>query len=139
MIVTAEGPLRRAQILPFFAKLPPCLIGMEACGTSHHWARELTGPGHTVKLMPPEMRFEDARGFSGSLVFNTRYIETVAAGGEWSPAWSSGGTQKRGRCSCDGSSMFGHGWRMCADEDCTPHLPAQAQLGSTTAAAQYAV
>ena len=45
--------LRRSQVLPFFAKLPPCLVGMEACGTSHHWARELTTFGHQVKLMPP--------------------------------------------------------------------------------------
>ncbi len=39
--------------MPFFSKLPPCLIGMEACGTSHHWARELVGLGHEVRLMPP--------------------------------------------------------------------------------------
>ena len=45
--------LRRAQVLPFFAKLPPCLVGMEACGTSHHWARELAKLGHEVRLMPP--------------------------------------------------------------------------------------
>ena len=45
--------LRRAQVLPFFAKLPSCLIGMEACGTSHHWARELRKLGHEVRLMPP--------------------------------------------------------------------------------------
>jgi len=45
--------LRRAQILPFFAKLPPCLVGIEACGTSHHWARELIKLGHQVRLMPP--------------------------------------------------------------------------------------
>jgi transposase len=45
--------LRRAQVLPFFAKLPPCRIGVEACGTSHHWARELTKLGHEVRLMPP--------------------------------------------------------------------------------------
>jgi transposase len=45
--------LRRSQVLPFFAKLPPCLVGMEACGTSHHWARELTRLGHNVRLMPP--------------------------------------------------------------------------------------
>jgi transposase len=45
--------LRRSQMLPFFAKLPPCLVGMEACGTSHHWARELTRLGHEVRLMPP--------------------------------------------------------------------------------------
>ena len=40
-------------MIPFFSKLPPCLIGMEACGTSHHWARELAGLGHEVRLMPP--------------------------------------------------------------------------------------
>ena len=45
--------LRRSQLLPFFRKLPPCLIGMEACGTSHHWARELAALGHEVRLMPP--------------------------------------------------------------------------------------
>src|ERR1700731_5490125 len=45
--------LRRSQMLLFFAKLPPCLVGIEACGTSHHWARELIKLGHQVRLMPP--------------------------------------------------------------------------------------
>jgi transposase len=45
--------LRRSQMLPFFAKLPSCLVGIEACGTSHHWARELIKLGHEVRLMPP--------------------------------------------------------------------------------------
>jgi transposase len=45
--------LPRAELLSFLASLPPCLIGMEACATSHHWARELIKLGHTVKLMPP--------------------------------------------------------------------------------------
>jgi len=45
--------LRRAEVLSFFAGLEPCLIGMEACATSHYWARELAKFGHTVKLMPP--------------------------------------------------------------------------------------
>jgi transposase len=40
-------------VIPFFTKLPPCLTGMEACGTSHHWARELVALGHEVRLMPP--------------------------------------------------------------------------------------
>ena len=51
--VAFNRPLRRAQMLPFFAKLEPCLIGMEACGTSHYWGRELSALGHEVKLMPP--------------------------------------------------------------------------------------
>lgn len=45
--------LRRRQVLPFFKKQPPCLIGIEACATSHHWAREISKLGHEVRLMPP--------------------------------------------------------------------------------------
>lgn len=51
--VIVRKALRRAQVLSFFAQLPPCLIGMEACGSAHYWARELSKLGHTVKLMPP--------------------------------------------------------------------------------------
>jgi transposase len=47
-------PLKRADVLKFFANLPPCLIGMEACGSAHHWARKLAEFGHTVKLMAPQ-------------------------------------------------------------------------------------
>jgi len=43
----------RTRILPFFAKLEPCLIGIEACSSAHYWGRELTALGHQVKLMPP--------------------------------------------------------------------------------------
>jgi transposase len=45
--------LRRRQVVPFFRKQPPCLVGMEACATSHHWAREIAKLGHEVRLMPP--------------------------------------------------------------------------------------
>jgi len=45
--------LHRKQMIPFFTKLPPCLIGVEACATAHHWARTLSAMGHEVKLMPP--------------------------------------------------------------------------------------
>lgn len=45
--------LRRHDVLTFFKSLPPCLVGIEACGSSYHWARELIGLGHEVKLMPP--------------------------------------------------------------------------------------
>jgi len=51
--VVIRRSLRRAQMLPFFARLPCCLVGMEACGTSHYWARELIKLGHRVRLMPP--------------------------------------------------------------------------------------
>jgi len=46
--------LRRKQVLIFFAQLPPCLVGMEACGGAHYWSRKLQAQGHTVKLMAPQ-------------------------------------------------------------------------------------
>jgi transposase len=57
--VDAEGnvvirrQLKRRYVLAFFQKLPPCLVGIEACASSHHWSRELQALGHTVRLMPP--------------------------------------------------------------------------------------
>ena len=51
--VIVRRALRRRRVIPFCSKLEPCLIGMEACGTSHFWARELCQLGHEVKLMPP--------------------------------------------------------------------------------------
>ena len=51
--VVVRRQLRRGQVLPFFRKHPSCLVGMEACATSHHWGREITALGHEVKLMPP--------------------------------------------------------------------------------------
>ncbi|VWX49752.1 hypothetical protein NOVOSPHI9U_260023 [Novosphingobium sp. 9U] len=47
--VVVRGALRRAQALPIFAKLTPCLVGMEACGTAHYWSRELIKLGHDVQ------------------------------------------------------------------------------------------
>lgn len=51
--VVIRQKLTRARLLPFFAKLEPCLVGIEACGASHHWARELIKLGHEARLMPP--------------------------------------------------------------------------------------
>jgi transposase len=57
--IDAEGnvfirrQLKRRYVLTFFQKLPPCLVGLEACATSHHWSRQLKTLGHTVRLMPP--------------------------------------------------------------------------------------
>jgi len=50
--VVLRKQLRRSQMLTFFARLQPCLIGMEACGSVHHWGRELRKLGHDVRLMP---------------------------------------------------------------------------------------
>ena len=44
--------LRHAEVLAVFEGLPPCLVGIEACGTAHHWAREIRALGHEVRLMP---------------------------------------------------------------------------------------
>ena len=57
--IDAEGKvilrrqLKRRYVMAFFQKLPPCLVGIEACASSHHWSRELQACGHTVRLMPP--------------------------------------------------------------------------------------
>src|SRR5258708_21759471 len=57
--VDAAGPmvfrrqLKRPRVMEFFQNLPPCLIGIEACASSHYWSRELQVLGHTVRLMPP--------------------------------------------------------------------------------------
>jgi len=51
--VIIRRQLKRRQVLTFFRKLPPCLVGIEACASSHHWSRELQKLGHTVRLMPP--------------------------------------------------------------------------------------
>ena len=50
--VTIRRQLRRRQVIPFFRKLAPCLIGVEACPTSHYWSRELQALGHEVRIMP---------------------------------------------------------------------------------------
>lgn len=48
--VVIRKPLRRGEVMKFFASRPPCLIGIEACATAHHWGRELGKLGHTVRL-----------------------------------------------------------------------------------------
>ncbi len=51
--VIVEKRLQRSELLSWFAKLSPCLVGMESCATSNYWARELSKLGHRVKLIPP--------------------------------------------------------------------------------------
>ncbi len=51
--VVVRRQLKRASVEKFFAQLPPCLVGMEACGSAHHWARVIGRYGHQVRLMPP--------------------------------------------------------------------------------------
>jgi transposase len=51
--VTGRQRLRRGEIMSFFSSLAPCLVGIEACATAHHWAREIRRFGHEVRLIPP--------------------------------------------------------------------------------------
>jgi transposase len=51
--VVVRRQLRRAELLKFFGSLPACTVGLEACATSHHWARQIAALGHTVRLLPP--------------------------------------------------------------------------------------
>lgn len=51
--IVVRQQLKRARVLSFFKKQAPCLVGIEACASSHHWSRELQALGHQVKLMPP--------------------------------------------------------------------------------------
>jgi len=52
--VLKKKKLTRNKVLPYFAQLPPCLVGLEACGSAHYWGRELEKLGHTAKLLPPQ-------------------------------------------------------------------------------------
>ena len=52
--VVLRRRLRREQVAAFFANLSPCLVGLEACGGAHYWARRLSGFGHTIRLMAPQ-------------------------------------------------------------------------------------
>src|SRR5580700_7474686 len=69
--VDAGGPvivrrqLKRRYVLTFFQKLSPCLVGIEACASAHHWSRELQALGHTVRLMPPA--YGKGRAIQGTL------------------------------------------------------------------------
>ncbi len=53
--VLIKKQIKRAQMAEYFVSLRPCLVGMETCGSAHHWARKLESFGHMVKLMPPQM------------------------------------------------------------------------------------
>ena len=88
--VVVRRQLKRRYVLPFFKKLSPCLVGIEACATSHHWSRELRALGHTVRLMPPayvkaylkqqKNDAADAEAICEAVVRpNMRFVETKTA------------------------------------------------------------
>ena len=51
--VVVRRQLRRGEVLKFFSGLAPCVVGMEACGSGHYWARQVAALGHQVRLLPP--------------------------------------------------------------------------------------
>lgn len=53
-VIVVRRRLRRSEVVNFFSRLSPTLVGMEACATSHHWARQLQSLGHEVRLMPAQ-------------------------------------------------------------------------------------
>jgi transposase len=65
--VVIRRQLKRRYVLAFFQKLPPCLIGIEACASSHYWSRELQALGHSVRLMPPAVRHQRSLDRTGGL------------------------------------------------------------------------
>jgi DNA-binding MarR family transcriptional regulator len=74
--VVVRRKLRRSELLLFFAQLAPCLIGIEACATPHHWARELSALGHQVRLVPPS---PDNAGASSVLYFANRQLVHISS------------------------------------------------------------
>jgi transposase len=70
--VELRNQLKRDQVAAFFAKLPACLIGMEACSSAHHWARKLQALGHIVRLMAPQFVREEQQERCGRRRGNMR-------------------------------------------------------------------
>ena len=70
--VTFRKALSRSKFPVFTAQLPPCLIGIEACGSSHYWARKLKKQGHEVKIMAANFEYRKNKGpfFENDKVFN---------------------------------------------------------------------
>ena len=69
--VVIRRQLKRRYVLAFFQKIPSCLVGIEACGSSHHWSRELQALGHKARLMPPACRSWGVSGRTAEVVKTT--------------------------------------------------------------------
>jgi hypothetical protein len=76
--VVIRRQLKRRQVLAFFQRLPACLVGIEACASSHHWGREFQVLGHTVRLMPPayvKPYVNRMRAFDRDLIRGGHYVQ----------------------------------------------------------------
>jgi transposase len=102
--VDAEGnvilrrQLKRRYVLAFFQKLPPCLVGIEACASSHHWSRELRALGHTVRLMPPAYVKPYVKRHKNDAVDAEAICEAVTRVNNLGKAGYRGGCARKSRC-----------------------------------------
>jgi hypothetical protein len=98
--VVIAAALRRKDVLSFFGALPRCLVGLEACGSAHHWARELIKLGHDARLMPPNYVTYVMRVLDGSRGIRRRLSRAMLAEGS---ERATGGLEAQGvgqgRCS----------------------------------------
>jgi transposase len=82
--VLIRRQIKRRYVVAFFQKLPPCVVGIEACATSHHWSRQLQAIGHTVRLMPLKRQKNDAADAEAICEAvtrpNMRFVETKTPG-----------------------------------------------------------
>jgi|SRR6266446_3368472 len=72
--VVIRKRITRAKLLEFVATLPPCVVGIEACPTAHHWSRRLEALGHTVRLMPPS--YDSTRDREQAMIESASHIST---------------------------------------------------------------
>jgi hypothetical protein len=88
--VVIRRRITRAKLLEFFASLPACLVGIEACPTAHYWSRRLQALGHTVRLLPPsyvKAYLKRSKNDANDAALRHRNVETIAPrkGREWLP------------------------------------------------------
>src|SRR5260370_42537709 len=99
--VVVRKQLKRDQVAPFFAKLEPCLVGMEACASAHHWARKLQGFGHNVRLIAPQFVKPYVKANKNDAADAEAIGEAVSRPGMRFVADRNGGP--RALCTCDRS------------------------------------
>ena len=115
--VVIRRQLKRRYVLAFFEKLAPCLVGIEACASSHHWSRALQALGHTVRLMPPayvkpyvkrqKNDAADAEAICEAVTrMNMRFVATK--------------TPEQQSC-----LILSHGWDATVSRNCSMSLPIQ--------------